>query len=150
MTYAKLLAAGLIVLSGCRAPGGAQVELQTQCGPSSLSGSGGTFTLFCNSARPSKMAQATQSIELGLKFEADVDGFVKGVRFYKDLANTGAHSGILDAQRDAPETGIYRWHGVPVVRIMRVIARVIDDVPSGLQSERFVHHAVLRRATRRL
>jgi hypothetical protein len=33
--------------------------------------------------------------ELGVKFRADVDGFVNGVRFYKSRANTGPHRGSL-------------------------------------------------------
>ena len=36
-----------------------------------------------------------QSIELGLKFKSDVTGSVTGVRFYKDLNNTGIHTGSL-------------------------------------------------------
>lgn len=36
-----------------------------------------------------------QSIELGLRFRADNDGYVVGVRFYKSAANTGAHIGNL-------------------------------------------------------
>jgi hypothetical protein len=33
--------------------------------------------------------------ELGMKFQAEVDGFVTGVRFYKGMANTGTHVGNL-------------------------------------------------------
>ncbi len=35
------------------------------------------------------------SLELGVKFRADVDGWVRGVRFYKAAANTGTHIGNL-------------------------------------------------------
>ena len=35
------------------------------------------------------------SYELGVRFRADVDGFVTGVRFYKATANTGTHTGRL-------------------------------------------------------
>ena len=35
------------------------------------------------------------SIEVGVKFTADADGFVTGVRFYKASANTGTHIGNL-------------------------------------------------------
>lgn len=35
------------------------------------------------------------AIELGLRFRADNDGYVVGVRFYKSAANTGAHIGNL-------------------------------------------------------
>jgi hypothetical protein len=34
-------------------------------------------------------------IALGVKFTADIDGFVTGLRFYKAAANTGAHIGSL-------------------------------------------------------
>jgi hypothetical protein len=34
-------------------------------------------------------------IELGVKFRTDRDGVVRGVRFYKGVANTGAHVGKL-------------------------------------------------------
>jgi hypothetical protein len=53
------------------------------------------LSIFCNSARPSNIAQATQSIELGVKFKADVNGFISGVKFYKDALNTGTHTGTL-------------------------------------------------------
>jgi hypothetical protein len=34
-------------------------------------------------------------VELGVKFRADHDGWVTGIRFYKSAANTGTHSGSL-------------------------------------------------------
>jgi methionine-rich copper-binding protein CopC len=34
-------------------------------------------------------------VELGVKFRADQDGFVTGIRFYKATANTGTHTGSL-------------------------------------------------------
>ena len=37
----------------------------------------------------------TQAVELGVKFRADVDGFITGIRFYKSAANTGTHVGHL-------------------------------------------------------
>ena len=33
------------------------------------------------------------AVELGVKFRADTDGFVSGVRFYKGAGNTGTHVG---------------------------------------------------------
>ena len=36
-----------------------------------------------------------EAVELGVKFNADVDGFVTGVRFYKGSQNTGTHTGNL-------------------------------------------------------
>ncbi|MEJ0038427.1 MAG: DUF4082 domain-containing protein [Gammaproteobacteria bacterium] len=35
------------------------------------------------------------SVQLGVKFRADVAGFVTGIRFYKGTANTGTHIGTL-------------------------------------------------------
>ena len=35
------------------------------------------------------------SVELGVRFTADADGFIRGIRFYKSIANTGTHVGSL-------------------------------------------------------
>jgi hypothetical protein len=35
------------------------------------------------------------SVELGIQFRADVDGYVAGVRFYKSTSNTGTHTANL-------------------------------------------------------
>src|SRR4029079_17488516 len=35
------------------------------------------------------------AVELGVKFRADVDGYVTGVRYYKSAANSGVHVGNL-------------------------------------------------------
>ncbi|WP_405143782.1 DUF4082 domain-containing protein [Sphaerisporangium sp. NBC_01403] len=40
-------------------------------------------------------ANDTGSVELGVKFQTDVDGFVNGIRFYKGPGNTGTHTGTL-------------------------------------------------------
>jgi hypothetical protein len=40
-------------------------------------------------------SQDTSSVEVGLKFRADADGTVLGVRFYKASTNTGTHIGHL-------------------------------------------------------
>src|SRR5262249_51463007 len=37
----------------------------------------------------------TRSIELGVKFRADVNGFITALRFYKGPLNTGTHTGSL-------------------------------------------------------
>ena len=37
----------------------------------------------------------TQGIELGVKFQSNVDGFITGLRFYKGIGNTGTHVGSL-------------------------------------------------------
>jgi len=37
----------------------------------------------------------TSAVELGVKFRADVNGFITGIRFYKSATNTGTHTGTL-------------------------------------------------------
>lgn len=37
----------------------------------------------------------TAAVSLGLQFNADSDGFITGLRFYRDAANTGVHTGKL-------------------------------------------------------
>src|SRR3954465_14473880 len=37
----------------------------------------------------------TDAVEVGMKFRADSDGFITGVRFYKGAGNTGTHVGHL-------------------------------------------------------
>ncbi|WP_395805584.1 DUF4082 domain-containing protein [Archangium minus] len=57
---------------------------------------GNTFSLFPVSATPgTPTAQDASSIEVGVKFRSDVDGRVKGIRFYKGAGNTGTHVGNL-------------------------------------------------------
>jgi hypothetical protein len=58
--------------------------------------SANTYTLFSNTAVPDVAdANAGQPLELGLKFTADRNGSVTGVRFYKGPSNTGTHVGSL-------------------------------------------------------
>jgi hypothetical protein len=53
-------------------------------------------SLWSSSAVP-KMIDSTDSgaVEVGLKFQANVDGFVTGVQFYKAANNIGMHTGSL-------------------------------------------------------
>jgi hypothetical protein len=53
-------------------------------------------TLFTTDDLPAVAAANDPSaVELGMKFTADVDGTVTGVRFYKGPGNTGVHVGNL-------------------------------------------------------
>jgi hypothetical protein len=53
-------------------------------------------TIWPSSAAPSTVSAADpSSVELGVKFKADVDGYVTGIRFYKGTGNTGTHIGNL-------------------------------------------------------
>ena len=52
-------------------------------------------TLFGNTV-PAKVDVGPDSaVELGVKFKADVDGHITGIRFYKSTANVGPHFGKL-------------------------------------------------------
>ncbi|MCE9672031.1 DUF4082 domain-containing protein [Myxococcus stipitatus] len=54
------------------------------------------YRLFAPTAVPANTTAAESApVELGVKFRSDVDGLVKGVRFYKGSGNTGTHIGNL-------------------------------------------------------
>ncbi len=40
-------------------------------------------------------ARALNGIELGVRFRADIAGFISGIRFYKSVGNAGTHTGTL-------------------------------------------------------
>jgi hypothetical protein len=55
---------------------------------------------LCNGYGPSAAPSTPDSgdpspVELGVKFHADYDGYVTGIRFYKSATNTGTHVGNL-------------------------------------------------------
>jgi len=52
-------------------------------------------SIWSPSATPARMEVDASAVELGLKFRADVDGTITGVRFYKYAQNTGTHIGSL-------------------------------------------------------
>lgn len=53
-------------------------------------------TIWASSAVPNVASDSdTASVNLGVKFRADVDGFITGIRFYKGASNTGTHIGTL-------------------------------------------------------
>jgi hypothetical protein len=53
-------------------------------------------TVFSDSTVPATVGYPdTGSVELGVKFTADTDGVITGIRFYKSLQNTGIHTGSL-------------------------------------------------------
>ncbi len=58
--------------------------------------SGGTSTIWPSTTVPAISADSdTASVELGVKFRANQNGYICGVRFYKDSTNTGTHVGKL-------------------------------------------------------
>jgi hypothetical protein len=53
-------------------------------------------TIWPSTATPAVAADSdTSAIELGVKFKADVNGQITGIRFYKGSGNTGTHTGTL-------------------------------------------------------
>jgi hypothetical protein len=61
-----------------------------------LFAAGATFTIWPASALPAATTVSDErALELGVKFSADVDGFVTGIRFYKGATNTEPHTGTL-------------------------------------------------------
>ncbi|MEX5631248.1 DUF4082 domain-containing protein [Parafrankia sp. FMc2] len=53
-------------------------------------------TIFPATSTPAvASAGDTDAVELGVRFQADQDGYVTGLRFYKGAANTGTHVGHL-------------------------------------------------------
>ena len=53
-------------------------------------------SIWAPSATPAVASESdTGSVELGVKFRSDINGFIKGIRFYKGTLNTGTHVGTL-------------------------------------------------------
>ncbi len=53
-------------------------------------------SLWTNSTTPTTVDSGDgSSIELGVRFQANADGFITGLRFYKSAANTGTHTASL-------------------------------------------------------
>ena len=53
-------------------------------------------TIWPSNATPAvTTASDTASVELGVKFRVDVNGWISGIRFYKSSLNTGTHIGSL-------------------------------------------------------
>ena len=53
-------------------------------------------TIWPSNAVPGRVDDGPDSaVELGVKFKSDVAGIITGIRFYKAVANTGAHTGNL-------------------------------------------------------
>ncbi|TAH32216.1 DUF4082 domain-containing protein [Candidatus Saccharibacteria bacterium] len=81
----KLFALGAAIVLGIAAFG-VRSSLAASC----------PCTVFDSSAAPSQQnINDGQPIELGMKFQADTDGTITGVRFYKGSSDTGTHTGTL-------------------------------------------------------
>ncbi|MDE3009409.1 MAG: DUF4082 domain-containing protein [Pseudomonadota bacterium] len=72
-------------------------NLETPGAGAKLTVSGTSFlSIFPVNATPANPdVGADASVELGVRFVADYNGFIKGIRFYKAAANTGTHMGNL-------------------------------------------------------
>lgn len=55
----------------------------------------GPYSVFGQRVPATADAGDSAAVELGLRFTAQTDGYVTGVRFYKSKANTGTHTGTL-------------------------------------------------------
>ena len=55
-----------------------------------------TFSLWNSSTVPSTVDSGDgNAVNLGMRFESDVNGYVTAIRFYKSAANSGTHTGSL-------------------------------------------------------
>ena len=71
-----------------------------------------------NHQPPGPPSKDTGAVELGLRFTADVQGYVVGLRFYKGIPNAGPHTGTLwSSSGQALATGTFA-----------------DEKPSGWQT----------------
>ncbi len=53
-------------------------------------------TVFSGTDAPSTGSEPdTAKVQLGMKFQSDLPGYITGIRFYKGSANTGTHTGYL-------------------------------------------------------
>jgi Domain of unknown function (DUF4082)/Bacterial Ig-like domain/Bacterial Ig domain len=65
--------------------------------------SSSNISIWDNSATPAILADPdTVPTELGVKFRSDVNGYIKGIRFYKSSSNTGTHVGTLWSSSGTP------------------------------------------------
>ena len=59
-------------------------------------GSSGSSSLWDDTVIPAILSDSdTSAVELGVKFQSDVDGYITALRFYKSSTNTGTHVGNL-------------------------------------------------------
>lgn len=62
---------------------------------------GGPYSVFGGTVPELAAVDDQSSAELGLRFTAEVDGYISGVRFYKGATNTGQHIGALWSEQGA-------------------------------------------------
>jgi hypothetical protein len=89
-TYTVTITTGVADLSGNHLPSNQTWSFTTAAGPAC------PCNIWSSSTTPaSASVNDPNAVELGVKFKADLNGFVTGIRFYKGAANTGTHVGSL-------------------------------------------------------
>lgn len=54
------------------------------------------YSLWADSVVPAYAATSgSEAVELGVRFKANADGYVNGIKFYKGAGNTGTHTGSV-------------------------------------------------------
>jgi hypothetical protein len=88
VTWIQTSGSGNVTLQGAALAGGSTIAPSpTPSCPCSL---------WSNTATPKVVADSDASaVELGVKFTADKNGLISGIRFYKSSTNTGTHVGSL-------------------------------------------------------
>jgi hypothetical protein len=83
-------------------------------------------SIWSSSATPAVLHEPDYDpVELGVKFTALSDGFIKGIRFYKGPDNTGTHTGSL-------------W---TITGTLLASATFTDETSQGWQEVRFSHRS---------
>ena len=76
--------------------GNALASTYTWSFTTAAAGSSGANSLWGGAVTPAILADSdTSAVELGVKFQSDVDGYITALRFYKSSTNTGTHVGNL-------------------------------------------------------
>ncbi|MEO8629596.1 MAG: DUF4082 domain-containing protein [Betaproteobacteria bacterium] len=91
-----------------------------------------TFSLYPSDTVPAQRADPdVRTIEVGVKFRADVGGVITGIRFYKSETNIGVHTGSL-----------WSNNGVLLGRVT-----FVDETASGWQQALFAKPVAITAAT---
>ncbi len=82
-------------LSGARDVAGNQMDPVSWTFTTSASTNNCPCTIWPSTAVPDRTDSDTSSVELGVRFRANTNGFVTGIRYYKPAVSTGVHVGSL-------------------------------------------------------
>jgi Domain of unknown function (DUF4082)/Bacterial Ig-like domain len=85
-TARQIVIAGLLGLAALLSVTAPRADAQSAC----------PCSIFASSAVPAVADENDpQAVELGVKFQSDLAGFITGIRFYKGPLNTGTHTGSM-------------------------------------------------------